>query len=241
MSRRLWIFCLFAAAGAAVFIRLGFWQLARLHERRAWNAEIAAQQHDLPVSFRSLPPDTALAHYRPVTLDGRYDYDHELVLASRIRNGSPGVELLTPVIVAGTDTAVLVDRGWVYSPNGSSVDRHRWREGDSAHVAGYVELYPADAGVTASSFGPRIIRRASRSEIAAKIPYPVAPYYLIAMGDTISGEHPVRREALALDEGPHRSYAIQWFCFAAIAIGGAAAVVFREREEHRGTWQVQRG
>jgi cytochrome oxidase assembly protein ShyY1 len=44
-----------------------------------------------------------------------------------------------------------------------------------------------------------------------------------------------------LDEGPHRSYAIQWFAFAFIAIGGAAAVVLREREERRGRWQVLRG
>jgi surfeit locus 1 family protein len=237
MSRRLWVFCVFAAVAAVVFIRLGFWQIGRLHERRARNATIAAQQHDAPVGFLALPADTALAHYRSAMLVGRYDYEHELVLTGRTRHGSPGVELLTPVHLAGSDRAVLVDRGWVYSPDASTVDRARWREGDSARVAGYVELYPPNAGVTTSSFGPRIVRRASRSEIAAKIPYPVAPYYLVAMGDTSSAAHPARREALLLDEGPHRSYAIQWFCFAAIAVGGAAAVVFREREERRGTWK----
>lgn len=238
MSRRLWIFCLIAAAAAVVFIRLGFWQVGRLHERRARNAEIAAQRRDAPVSFRSLPADAMLAHYRAATVAGRYDYAHELVLASRTRQGSPGVELLTPVRIAGTDTAVLVDRGWVYSPNGSTVDRVRWREGDSAHVAGYVELYPPDAGVTSSSFGPRIVRRASRSEIAAKVPYPVAPYFLIVMEDSSTADHPARRAAPVLDEGSHFSYAVQWFAFAAIAIGGAAAVVFREREERRGTWKL---
>jgi surfeit locus 1 family protein len=141
------------------------------------------------------------------------------------------------VRVAGSDTAVLVNRGWVYSPDASSVDRSRWREQDSARVTGYVETYPPDAGVTTSAFGPRVVRRASRSEIAAKIPYPVAPYFLIDMSDTASRTHPARRAALVLDEGPHRSYAIQWFCFAAIAVGGAAAVVFREREEQRGAWK----
>ena len=237
MSRRTWIFCALAAVAAAVFIRLGFWQLSRLHERRTRNAAIAAQQHDVPVPFRSLPGDTASAHYRATTIDGRFDYEHELVLSNRTRQGSPGVELLTPMRVAGTDTAVLVDRGWVYSPDGSTIDRPRWREGDSSRIAGYVELYAPDAGVTTSSFGPRVVRRASRSEIAAKIPYPVAPYFVVAMSDSAAGSHPARREAILLDEGSHRSYAIQWFCFAAIAIGGAAAVVFREREERRGSWR----
>jgi cytochrome oxidase assembly protein ShyY1 len=36
-----------------------------------------------------------------------------------------------------------------------------------------------------------------------------------------------------LDDGPHRSYAVQWFCFAAIALGGAVAVIRREREGTR--------
>ena len=41
----------------------------------------------------------------------------------------------------------------------------------------------------------------------------------------------MRREMPALDDGPHRGYAIQWFSFAAIAIVGALAVVRRERRD----------
>jgi len=240
MSRRTWLFCALALGSAALFIRLGFWQLSRLHERQARNAVIAAQRLDAPVAFGALPRDTAGARYRAAHLDGRYDYAHELVLASRTRNGSPGVELLTPVRSAGSDTVVLVDRGWVYSPDGSSVDLAKWREGDSARVDGYVETYTPDQGVTTSAFGPRVVRRISRREVAAKVPFPVAPYYLIATSDSANRAHPARRSEPVLDEGPHRSYAIQWFSFAAIAIGGAAAVVFREREERRGRWKVIR-
>jgi surfeit locus 1 family protein len=240
MSRRTVIFCALAIGAAALFVRLGFWQLSRLHERRAHNAVVAAQRLDPPVDFRALPRDTAAAHYRAARVEGRYDYANEVVLASRTRGGSPGAEIFTPVRLAGNDTAVLVDRGWVYSPDGATVDLARWREGDSANVAGYVETYMADNGVTTSAFGPRVVRRASRTEIAAKVPYPVAPYYLIATSDSAGRDHPARRAQPVLDEGPHRSYAIQWFAFALIAIGGAAAVVLREREERRGRWKVLR-
>lgn len=233
MARRTLIFCALAVVAAALFVRFGFWQLGRLRERQARNAVIAGQQRSAPATFASLPRDTAAAHYRPAIVDGRFDYDHELVLASRTRQGSPGVELLTPVRVAHSDTAVLVNRGWVYSPDGGTVDRTRWREEDSAHVTGYVELYSADAGATSSATNPRIVRRASRQEIAAKVPYPVAPYYLVARSDTGAAAHPARRDMPALDDGPHRGYAVQWFCFAAIALGGAAAVVRRERGSAR--------
>lgn len=230
MSRRTLLFCALALVATALFVRLGFWQLQRLHERQARNAIVAQRQHAAPVPVGALPHDTASVRYRPTTVTGVYDYGNELVLTSRTHDGAPGVELLTPVRMAGTDTAVLVDRGWVYAPDGSTVDRARWQEGDSAHVGGYVELYTADGeGAPTMARDPHVVRRASRREVAAKLPYPVAPYYVLYTSDTAGAKHPVRREPAALDEGPHRSYAFQWFSFALIAIVGAGAVVARER------------
>ena len=46
MSRRSIVFCAFAVLAAALFVRLGFWQLARLRAKVQRNAVIAAQQHE---------------------------------------------------------------------------------------------------------------------------------------------------------------------------------------------------
>jgi surfeit locus 1 family protein len=226
MSRRSIVFCTVAVLAAILFVRLGLWQLARLHEKVQRNASIAAQQRESPVQFASLPRDTATAHYRRTVARGVFDYAGELVLSNRTHQGAPGVELVTPLRLSGSDTAVLVDRGWVYSPDGASVDRSRWRERDSATVTAYVQQYAPDAGVTSAAKDRRIVRRVSWREVSSRIPYPLAPYYLVQTGDTASS-HPVRREMPALDEGPHRSYAIQWFFFAAIALVGALAVIWR--------------
>ncbi len=236
MRPRTILFCSLAVLAAAIFVRFGFWQLGRLHERQARNAEIiAAQQHGTPLPFRSLPADTSGAHYRPALVVGRFDYEHELVLAGRTHQGSPGVEILTPVRMPGSDTAVLVDRGWVYSPDAGTVDRTKWREGDSAHVTGYVELYAPDAGSTRSALDSRIVRRVSRSEIAPRVPYPLAGYYLMQTGDTADARHPARRAIPVLDDGPHFGYAVQWFSFATIALVGALFVVLRERQGRSAT------
>jgi surfeit locus 1 family protein len=232
MSRRGIVFCALAVVAAAVFVRLGVWQLARLAEKLRRNAAIAAQQSDPPVQLATLPRDTAGAHYRPTVASGVFDYSNEVVLGARTHDGAPGVDLLTPLRLPGSDTAILVNRGWVYSPDGATVDHARWRERDAARVSGYIEVYTPDAGVTHVAAERRLVRRVSRSELARRIPYPLAPYYLVQTSDSADGPHPARRIIPALDEGPHRSYALQWFSFAVIALVGAALVVARER---RGT------
>ena len=229
MSRRSIAFCVLALVAAAVFARLGLWQLARLHEKVRRNASIAAQQLEPAAPLASVPRDTAGAHYRKATVSGHFDYDQEVVLGARTHQGSPGVDLITPLRIAGSDTSILVNRGWVYSPDGASVDHARWRERDTATITGYIEVYAPDAGVTKVAREPRLVRRLSRSELAPRISYPLAPYYLVATGDSADGDHPARRELPALDEGPHRSYAMQWFAFMAIALGGAGLVIARER------------
>ena len=228
MPRRILIFCLLAAAAALTFTRLGLWQLDRLRERQTRNTTIARQQRGAPLPLVSLPRDTAQAHFRAASVEGRYDYEHEIVLSNRTRRGSPGVDLVTPVRIAGSDTAVLVNRGWVYSPDGASVDQKRWREGETARLKGYVEVLTADTGLAISRH-PRVVRHVSRAEVSSKIPYPIALFYLVAFGDTTDLAHPARRDLPVLDDGPHRGYAIQWFSFALIAIAGAGIVVRRER------------
>ena len=228
MSRRSIVFCAFALLASILFVRLGFWQLARLRAKVQRNAAIAARQLEPAVQFASLPRDTAAARYRRASAAGVFDYGAELVLSNRTYQGSPGADLVTPLRLAGSDTAVLVDRGWVYSPDGSSVDRARWREADTVSIVGYVEQYAPDPVSTSAARDPRILRRVSRREVSSRISYPLAPYYLVQTGDTATS-HPVRREMPVLDEGPHRSYAIQWFFFAATALVGAVAVWWRER------------
>lgn len=225
------VFCAFAVLAAAIFIRLGFWQIARLHEKRARNAIIATQQRAAPVPVSQLPRDTGAVHYRAATVTGRYDFEHELVLSGRTHQGSPGVELLTPMRVNGQDTAVLVNRGWVYSADAGTVDRKRWHERDSSTVTGYVELFAPETPVLARApKDARVIRRMTRGDIEAKLPYPIAPFYLVATSVEDSAG-PARRDIPVLDDGPHMSYAMQWFFFAAIALGGAGVVVLRERRE----------
>ena len=228
MSFRRLVLSILAISFAALSISLGFWQLRRLSERRTANALLASRRFAPEVPLDSVPSDTAMAHFRRVRVRGAYDYGNEMVLTLRGRNGSPGVNILTPIRRVGSDTAVLVNRGWVYSPDGMTVDTKRWREGDSVDANGFVEVFPTSGPFAAPNAArPRSMRRLDRAGMRHLFPYPIANYYVVVTDSARSGSGPPRVEPAPLDEGPHRNYAIQWFSFAAISIVGL--VIFLRR------------
>ena len=227
---RLRLFVLFAVVSAAVFVRLGIWQLHRLGERRARNTVISDRLREAERDAGSLAlTDTTGIRFRRVRVTGTPDYDHELILAARSHKGAPGVNLLTPVRLAGRDTAVLVNRGWVYAADGATIDEERFRERDSVFV-GYAEVYPSPTGTTYAG-KPKILARLGADAAARAVPYPIALFYVVELGDsTGAADRAARLTVPPLDEGPHAGYAVQWFAFAAIALAGAAFVVKQSRD-----------
>jgi surfeit locus 1 family protein len=231
MSRRTLLFAVLAGLAALVCVRLGFWQLSRLRQRRAHNALVEARLSASAEPLRAVPADTAKARFRRVRVAGRLDYPREIVLTGRSRRGSPGVNILTPVHLAGTDTLVLVNRGWVYSPDAAEIDHTRWREGDSLDADGWVEIPSREPGAAVLRSRARAYRWLDRSAVEGALGAPIAPFYVVldsAPADT-GRDHPVRLQPPALDEGPHRSYAIQWFFFALMSVVGAATFVRSQR------------
>lgn len=185
---------------ALVCVRLGIWQMARLHERRGENRRIEARERAPVLDVTGLESlDSVL--WRRVRASGTYDYARERVWTGRTFQGVPGVALLTPLRIPG-GTEVWVNRGWVPSPDAAQVDQPRWREGDSAVVAGIAVAHEGLSYVLDDSISPR-----------DRAPEP-----------TIQRWPPP-----ALSDGPHLSYVIQWFSFATIIFGGALILFWKRR------------
>jgi len=224
----------FGAATAALCIRLGVWQLDRRAERQAYNAEAAARLQAAPMPLREVSGDSAAVRLQRVTAEGRWRYDGDVALTARSRNGSPGVHIFTPLIQAGTDTVVLVLRGWVYAADAATVDFARWRESDSTQFEGFVLPFPAPAATPdTSGIAPNAVIRLDAPRLAARLGAPLAPFYVVlTSGGATEGEVPVRLTAPAItDEGAHFSYAVQWFLFATIFVVGSMTVVWRDRRQ----------
>jgi surfeit locus 1 family protein len=233
---RLVAFGVVTLLAVALCVRLGIWQLDRLAQRRAQNAIVTARG-TLPVvdvqGIRTM--DTTASHWRRVSIIGVAEYDRELVHGMRTQNGSPGVHLLTPIRPLGGawgDTAVLVIRGYLHAPDGRTVDHAAVTEGDTVRLETLVLSYPATQATSAVRMpsNARAVRTLDRDTLATMIGRPLAPFVLLALGDTVVRDisKPARIPPPAVNEGPHLSYALQWFGFATVFLIGF--VIFARRQ-----------
>ena len=116
---------------AAIFIALGFWQLARNGEKE--DSERAARAAYAAAAPVLSGPDAPPASGTRVEVSGTYDAAGEVLLRNRVRSGEGGYDVLTPLRLED-GTAVVVDRGWVARNDvdtgrgiARTADRHRDR------------------------------------------------------------------------------------------------------------------
>ncbi len=240
-SRRWWWVTLVVLALMLVLARLGIWQLDRLAERRAANAQLMAALAAPPISLNEawanyaafapadVPEDLA---NRDVTLMGAYDFDHQLVVKLQPLDNRPGVHLLTPFVLedGGQPTAVLVDRGWIPDAEYEAGQRFDDATGRQT-IAGYVALTETIRRRTADAVVPTSpndeVFRVDISALQKEMPYQLAPFYVkvAPTGDNALPEE-IAKE-IDLSEGPHLGYAVQWFIFSLGLGAGYVLYVYR--------------
>jgi surfeit locus 1 family protein len=211
---------------AAVCVRLGMWQLGRLHGRERVNVMLAARGSAPPVDLATAPMEGAA--YTHVTATGTYDPAHEVILSGRSFDGVAGNHVLTPLVLTNGD-AVLVDRGWV--PLDVSTPPVT---GEAAAPAGTVRItglaLPPDAiSEPAASPPPAVTTRIDLG--LGGLPYRLRPLYVLLVSQDPTQTLPTPAPGPTLDEGSHLSYAIQWFAFATITIVGCVVLLSRDRRD----------
>ena len=99
-----------------ILIRLGFWQIDRAGEKEHIQQlfEQRAQLPEVPITELAADlSDIEALKYRQVSVTGKYDNQHQILLDNKVYNQVVGYHVLTPIRINNTDKAVLVNRGWV--------------------------------------------------------------------------------------------------------------------------------
>jgi surfeit locus 1 family protein len=224
LARRLTLLAL--ALVAAVFVRLGFWQLGRLEERRAVNRAAAAARAEPPRELVVGADRSAGGlNERWIQTTGQFDHAHEVVLRGQTFQGTPGVLVVTPLMLAGGDSAVLVLRGFVPSADAVRAEIDSLREPGQVRVRGLATSIASGGGQPLEHGGHTTWARLDLEALRARLPYPVLPVLLRQSPDSGLPARPRRLLPPELSEGPHLSYAIQWFAFAVMTVAFGVLVV----------------
>jgi surfeit locus 1 family protein len=229
------LFFVLSLVAAAICARLGMWQVDRLATRRAANILVSAARALPAVNLDDTVRARALGigprADRRVRVTGRFDHAGDLVLRGLADRGGPAVKVVTPLRPLTGDSAVLVIRGYLPSPDAMTVVLDSLVEPGVRLVEGYTVPLVAlpDSGVPITGSGRLTLRRLDLATVRARYPYPVRDYAILQLPDSSLPPLPRRVEPPELSDGPHLSYAVQWFSFAVIAVIVGAVVGLRGR------------
>lgn len=228
LSRKWAVTTLLVFIGSAICIRLGVWQLDRLEQRRAFNAQVESMRAASPLDLnREIPENIASMEWRAVTVTGEYDFENQVALRNRVHEGVTGFHLIAPLLFQGK--AVLVNRGWIPAESDSTPEDWRvFDERGEVKVTGQIRLgqgKPAFGGIPDALpvDGTRleIWNNLDVEKISTQLPYPILNVFIqpeLEEGDAVP---PIPYQPIIeLTEGPHFGYALQWFAFATILFIG---------------------
>ena len=203
------------------FISLGLWQWRKAEVKTAAQIELDSRSADAPVAMPTLAVDGESLRFRRVLLRGSYDASRQVLIDNRLHQERAGYHVITPLRLEGSAMHVLVNRGWMPA----SPDHRVLPEADVP--TGIVEL----TGIAVVP-GQRFFNLAAQPDSGWE---PVWQNLDLERFRKVVS-HPLQGVVIQLDasapggylrEWPrpderaerHRSYALQWFGFAAASLG----------------------
>jgi cytochrome oxidase assembly protein ShyY1 len=222
-------------AGVIAFVNFGFWQLRRLDERRDYNVVIAERAQGAAQDLASLRArygdDPEDLEYWVAAAAGTYRSEEEVMLLARSFKGRSGKHVLTPLLL-DDGTAVLVDRGWVdLDTSGPPTSGLVAAPAGPVTITGWLRRSedPSTPGPRDAASGVLMeIGRVNLERLQQQMSWTLAPVYLELQSQVPGQVVPEVREPPEISDGPHLSYAVQWFVFAAIALIGYPILIRRQ-------------
>jgi surfeit locus 1 family protein len=216
-----------AAAFIALAISLGNWQTRRAQEKLELGRRLDEGAKGAALSVPSLRLDASALERRRVSARGRFIPRAALFLDNRVLHGAAGYHVLTPLkLEGGEELHVLVNRGWIAAGERSALpavptpETVQTIEGIAVTPSRrFVELAPeAASGSLRQNLVPE--REEKRLGLALQ------PFVIEQTSDAQDG---LAREWERPDAGieRHRSYALQWYSFAALAAVLYVALSFK--------------
>jgi surfeit locus 1 family protein len=200
----------------ALTLWLGSWQTDRAHEKEARQALFESRMRETPLQLTGSVPSPDPLLYRRVRASGEWLPAGQIYIDNKVHEGRAGYFVVTPLRLAGSRDALLVNRGWI------------------ARTADYprppaVAVPPGEVTVTGlATLPPRRVLELSGDTVAGDVwqnlsieryrdvrRMSVLPVVVLA-DDAGTGLAAIREQPDA-GVAKHREYALTWFSLAITA------------------------
>ena len=170
-----------------------------------------------------------------VTVTGRYDPAHEIIVRARTANDRVGFEIVTPLVLAD-GTAVLVDRGWIPPTGSGAATPPQVPPAPTGEVTVVGRVHaPESRGTAPEPFGGvSSVRRITPEKVAPGLPYPVYGAYV-----TLEEQAPPADPAFVAIAPTYENawmnagYVVQWWAFATLALVGYVVLAVKQARSGR--------
>ena len=206
----------------ALGVALGQWQERRAAAKIALQHQLAERSAAAPLVLGAQPVDGAPLEYRRVALRGAFVPGWPVFLDNRPQDGKAGFYLLMPFRIEGSDTHVLVARGWLprntaehdklppFTTPAGTVAIEGIVKAGMGHVMQLGTAPPVKPGA--------ILQNIDVAQFAAASGLTLQPFFIEQTGAAAAGELLVRDwPAPALGVEKHQGYAFQWYALALMA------------------------
>ncbi|MFA6310219.1 MAG: SURF1 family protein [Sterolibacterium sp.] len=208
-----------AFAAMALTAALGVWQVGRAHEKEAlasrYDALAKAPPIDLGAEILNFPP---ALEFHPVTATGAWLADQAVFLDNKVHQGRAGFHVIMPLRLEGSDTHVLVNRGWLPATG----DRAQLPLPQTAvgvvHVHGFLRSSPDRFKELSATYREgRIWENITVERYAAWSKLKLQPMILY---QTDAVDDSLVRAWVRPDAGSERNfgYALQWFGLSVVTL-----------------------
>lgn len=205
----------------ALLLYLGQWQNGKAERLSAARAQHAQRAQHSVTALGAALVDAQLLLDAPIRVRGHYEPQQQFMVDNRQEDGRAGVHVVMPMKIEGSETRILVNRGWIAWPDGRKTLPQVTTPGGLIEIHGIADvptvknflLMPERAEAW-----PNLWPQLDLKRFQKQVSYPLQPLVLLQNRNDAN-------DALLRNWQPpedrvakHKSYAMQWFGMALVLL-----------------------
>jgi surfeit locus 1 family protein len=218
-----------AAAGIALTLALGNWQLGRGNDKAALAERTKSANRDALIAMPAAEIRAEDVQWRRVEVRGRFEPKHAVFIDNRVLHGVVGYHVIMPLRIGESERYVLVNRGWVAATNARSELPQIATPSAMVTVVGLATV-PSKRFLELSTkvAEGNVWQNLVLDRYRAAVPIAIQPVVIQQENNLDDG---LKREWTPPDLGvnTHYGYAFQWFTLAAAILIFYLVVHVRKR------------